>query len=45
MLPTKFQVGGPQQKKRKIDFKDSGHGGHLGFPIGRISSVNAVRRP
>ena len=25
-----------QEKKRKIDFQDGGHGGHLGFPIGKI---------
>ena len=25
-----------QEKKRKIDFKDGHHGGHLGFPIGSI---------
>ena len=25
-----------QEKKRKIDFQDGGHGGHLGFPIGSI---------
>ena len=23
-----------QEKKRKIDFQDGCHGGHLGFPIG-----------
>ena len=33
MLPTKFQVNWPfdQEKKRKIDFQDGGHGGYLGF--------------
>ena len=25
-----------QEKKRKIDFREGGHGGHLGFPIGTI---------
>ena len=25
-----------QEKKRKIDYQDGGHGGHLGFPIGMI---------
>ena len=25
-----------QEKKRKIDFQDGNHGGHLGFPIGTI---------
>ena len=25
-----------QEKKRKIDFQDDDHGGHLGFPIGTI---------
>ena len=28
-----------QEKKRKIDFQDGGHGGHLGFPIGTILSI------
>ena len=28
-----------QEKKRKIDFQDGGHGGHLGFPIGRILAI------
>ena len=38
MLPSKFGVIGlsVQEKKRKIDFQDGGHGGHLGFPIGTI---------
>ena len=41
MLPTKFQSIGlsVQEKKRKIDFKDGGHGGHLGFPIGTILAI------
>ena len=25
-----------KEKKRKIDFQDGCHGGHLGFPIGMI---------
>ena len=28
-----------QEKKRKIDFQDGGHGGHLGFPIGKILAI------
>ena len=28
-----------QLKKRKIDFQDDGHGGHLGFPIGTILAI------
>ena len=28
-----------QEKKQKIDFQDSGHGGHLGFPIGMILAI------
>ena len=28
-----------QEKKRKIDFQDGHHGGHLGFPIGMISAI------
>ena len=41
MLLTKFQSIGlsVQEKKRKIDFKDGGHGGHLGFPIGTILAI------
>ena len=29
-----------QEKKRKIDFQDGGHGGHLGFPIGMILATS-----
>ena len=28
-----------QEKKRKIDFQDGGHGGHLGFPIGTFLAI------
>ena len=28
-----------QEKKRKIDFQDGCHGGHLGFPIGMILPI------
>ena len=28
-----------QEKKRKIDFQDGGHGGHLGFRIGTILAI------
>ena len=28
-----------QEKKRKIDFQDGCHGGHLGFPIGTILAI------
>ena len=28
-----------QKKKRKIDFQDGCHGGHLGFPIGTILAI------
>ena len=28
-----------QEKKRKIDFQDGGHGGHLGFSIGTILAI------
>ena len=28
-----------QEKKRKIDFQDGGHGGHLGFPISTILAI------
>ena len=35
MLPTKFRVDWPlvQERKRKIDFQDDGHGSHLRFLI------------
>ena len=44
MLPTKFQVNWPfdsgdSEKKRKLDFQDGRHGGHLGFPIGTILAI------
>ena len=38
MLPSKFGLS-VQKKKRKIDFQDGGHGGHLGFPIGTILAI------
>ena len=28
-----------QEKKRKIDFQDGSHGGHLGFRIGTILAI------
>ena len=28
-----------QEKTRKIDFQDGGHGGHLGFPIRTILAI------
>ena len=28
-----------QEKKRKIDFQDGGHGSHLGFPTGTILAI------
>ena len=28
-----------QEKKRKIDFQDGGHGGHLGYMIGTILAI------
>ena len=28
-----------QEKKRKIDFHDGHHGGHLGFPIGMLLAI------
>ena len=41
MAPSKFGVNWPsvQEMKRKIDFQDGGHGGHLGFPIGTILAI------
>ena len=41
MLPTKFGVNWllGSEKKRKINFQDGCHGGHLGFPIGTILAI------
>ena len=33
-----YQVSS-QEKRRKIDFQDSCHGGHLGYPIGTILAI------
>ena len=39
-LPSFESVGrSVQEKKRKIDFQDGSHGGHLGFPIGTIFAI------
>ena len=39
-LPSLESIGlSVQEKKRKIDFQDGGHGGHLGFPIGTILAI------
>ena len=47
MLPSKFGVNWPsvQEKKRKIDFQDGGHGSHLGFQIGMILAILIYRSP
>ena len=34
-----------QEKKRKIDFQDCRHGGHLGFPIGTILAILIYMSP
>ena len=40
LLPRFKSVGLlAQEKKRKIDFQDGRHGGHLGFPIGTILAI------
>ena len=41
MLPTKLSqlAFRFRSKKRKIDFQDGCHGGHLGFPIGTILAI------
>ena len=40
MLPTKLEsIGLSVQEKRKVDFQDGGHGGHLGFPIGMTLAI------
>ena len=31
-----------EEKKRKIDFQDGDHGGHLGYPIGTIPSFESI---
>ena len=38
---TKFQINWPfgSGKKRKIDFQDGRHVGHLGIPIGTILAI------
>ena len=40
LLPSLESIGLPvQEKKRKVDFQDGCHGGHLGFPIGTILAI------
>ena len=41
MLPSKLEptVFIVQEKKRKVDFQDGGHGSHLGFPIGTCLAI------
>ena len=41
MLPIKFRVNwlSVQEKRRKIDFQDGCHGGHLGYPTGTILAI------
>ena len=42
MLPCKFGVNWPfgsGAEKQNIDFQDSCHGSHLGFPIGTILAI------
>ena len=42
MLPTKFIKSiclSIQEKKQKITFQNGRHGGHLGFPIGKILAI------
>ena len=38
-LPCLESIGFWVQEKRKIDFQDGCHGGHLGFPIGMILAI------
>ena len=48
MLRTKFQVSwnrSRSKKRKKSDFQDDGHGGHLGFPIGTILPIFEIRQP
>ena len=40
MLPTKFQVDWPfDTGEKETDFRNDGHGDHLGFPIGTILAI------
>ena len=41
MLPSKLGVNWPfgSGEEGKIDFQDGGHGGHLGFPTGKILAI------
>ena len=41
----KYHVSWPscQEKKRKIDFQDGGHGSHLGIQIGTILAIFALQ--
>ena len=42
MLPTKFIKSislSIQEKKQKIAFQNGRHGGHFGFPIGKILAI------
>ena len=44
LLPSFESTGlSVQEKKRKIEFQDGGHGGHLGFPIGTILAIFDLR--
>ena len=45
MLPTKFESTGFlfQEKKRKKDFQDGHHDGHLGFSIGTILAISDLQ--
>ena len=38
-LASLESIGLLVQEMRKIDFQDGGHGGHLGFPIGKILAI------
>ena len=42
-LESLESIGLSVQEKRKIDFQDGGHGGHLGFPIGMILAIFDVQ--
>ena len=47
ILPTKFQVNWPfsSGEEAKLDFKDGGHGGHLGSPIREILAFLSTSYP
>ena len=44
-LPSLELIGLSVRKKRKIDFQEARHGGHLRFPIGMILAIFDLHVP